>query len=58
LTFKVVRVTLIFNVQLPGPFPSNMAASVEPGTLAPPIPPEAVDQLAEVFQFAEPAATQ
>ncbi len=36
----------------------NVTASAAPGTLAPPAPPETVDQLAVLFQFEGAAATQ
>lgn len=44
--------------QLPNPLPSKFATSAEPGTDAPPLPPEDVDQLAVSFQFAADPAIQ
>ncbi len=42
------------------PFTSKMAKSLDPGTEAPPIPPEVADQLAVLLQLLKPAtvATQ
>jgi hypothetical protein len=50
--------TFVLIEQLPRPPPSKLAISAKPGTLAPPAPPEVVDQLALVFQLLAEAATQ